>query len=97
MATGQDGLPGVHVTGGVVEECKLTLGLAPILHHLSEALTVKASLWNEGRATHTNVPVSGVSLLHFQSHRQTVFFFYRPIRSVVISGFHSIRRLLPPG
>lgn len=57
MATGQDGFPGVRVAGGVVEEFKLALAPAPILHHPSEALTVKASLWNEGRATHRNAPV----------------------------------------
>jgi len=54
MATGRDGIPGVPVAGGVVEEFKLALGPAQILHHPSEALTVKASLWNEGRATRTN-------------------------------------------
>ena len=58
MATGRDGLHGVHVAGGVVEEFKLALGSAPILHHPSEALTVKASLWNEGCATRTNALVS---------------------------------------
>ena len=61
MATGRDGLPGVHVAGDVVEEFKLALGPAPILHHPLEALTVTASLWNEGRATHTNALVSEVS------------------------------------
>lgn len=68
MATGRDGLHGVHVAGGVVEEFKLALGPAPILHHPSEALTVKASLWNEGHATRTNALVSEVSSLNFQFH-----------------------------
>lgn len=62
MATGRDGIPGVPVAGGVVEEFKLALGPAPILHHPSEALTVKASLWNEGRATRTNALVSKKSV-----------------------------------
>ena len=58
MATGRDGLHGVHVAGGVVKEFKVALGFARILRHPSEALTVKASLWNEGRATCTNALVS---------------------------------------
>ena len=74
MATGRDGLHGVHVAGGVVEEFKLVLGPAPILHHPSEALTVKARLWNEGRATRTNALVSESSLLNFQFHRQNWIF-----------------------
>ena len=68
MATGRDGLHGVHVAGDVVEEFKLVLGPAPILPHPLEALTVKASLWKKGRATRMNALVSEVSLLNF--HRQ---------------------------
>ena len=70
MATGRDGLLGAHAAGGVVEEFKLTLGPVPILRHPSEVLTVRASLWNEGRATHRNALVSEVNLLNCQSHRQ---------------------------
>ena len=70
MATGRDGLLGVHVIGSVVEEFKLALGPAPILPRPSEALTVKASPWNEGRATHTNVLVRVVPLLIFQFNGQ---------------------------
>jgi len=67
MATGRDGRPGVHVAGDVVEAFRLALGPAPILHHPSEASTVKASLWNEGRATRTNVLVSEVSVFNVNS------------------------------
>lgn len=62
MATGRDGLHGVHVAGDVVEEFKLVLGPAQTLHHPLEVLTVKASLWNEGHATRTNALVSEVTV-----------------------------------
>ena len=73
MATGRDGRPGVHVAGGVVGEFNLALGRAPILHHPSEAPTVKASRWNKGRATRTSALVSEVSLLNFNSIVKTGF------------------------